>query len=430
MVAKDLFVFVDNGWFDSEGYIRYTRDTQYRLRNHSRVTNLAFKPCVDIQAYQENHHQSSLSPAGISAILNDVRSRQVRESVDRVWAIAGLLPIDLQNTLLPMVDYSDEGRTNYWETHIRFAKAMIQTCQSTALLAIPRSIDRDTQHMPSWCPDLSGQRTCLMSLHGSWNDSITALDHRTQMFLYSRDDDNQSSSRRSAIRDHAFKVVFTTATDNLLRVRGYTVDTVLEVVGDQRLLGAEDYISEIEYAAVLRHDKHAVALDFYHRSIALARRICGSSEQGIAHIPLPFVRSFFQDCRATVDAGIAIRDVLDGYQTDLPKKYYQSLESHRFELAYLCDPIFRSLVGHSFFATTSGRFGIAHPGLKPGDKVCAFYGDEDLHILRWPTTDEEFVAEHADEPAEFCGVAFIPYLMEQHERDEARLGPDEIFEIK
>jgi hypothetical protein len=82
------------------------------------------------------------------------------------------------------------------------------------------------------------------------------------------------------------------------------------------------------------------------------------------------------------------------------------------------------LVGHSFFATEGGRFGIANPGCKPGDKVCAFYGGEALYMLRWPGANDR------SGNAEFCGAAFIPPLMEQHQRDEARLGEDEIFHIR
>jgi len=82
----------------------------------------------------------------------------------------------------------------------------------------------------------------------------------------------------------------------------------------------------------------------------------------------------------------------------------------------------RNLQGHSFIATEGGRFSIATPGCKPGDKVCTFYGGAPLYVLRSGDTKGE--------PSTFCGAAFIAHLMEQHERDAARLGPDEIFSIK
>jgi hypothetical protein len=78
-------------------------------------------------------------------------------------------------------------------------------------------------------------------------------------------------------------------------------------------------------------------------------------------------------------------------------------------------------MGHSFFATASGRLGISTPGCKIGDKVCCFYGGLQLYILRF--------SEQGIPNAEFSGTAFVPYLMTQDERDHSRQGDDEIFRI-
>lgn len=93
-----------------------------------------------------------------------------------------------------------------------------------------------------------------------------------------------------------------------------------------------------------------------------------------------------------------------------------------------CIAYLDAVVGHSFFATESGRFGIASPGCTPGDKICTFYGGECLYILRWPKEKESPKGlKPGSNTTEFCGVAYIPHLMEQHQREGARMESDEIF---
>ena len=65
----------------------------------------------------------------------------------------------------------------------------------------------------------------------------------------------------------------------------------------------------------------------------------------------------------------------------------------------------------------------------PTQKVCVFYGEVPLHILRWSEPEKGINVIHGEGPAEFCGVTFIPHLMKPHEQEAARLGPDEIFVI-
>jgi hypothetical protein len=427
IVADHFFELTWRGRIAIDPYIRFTPEVKSRLQNTPDINDLAFEACEAIRWHRKMHHVNLRPRNTIPALVGNIRSRRVGEPVDRVWAIAGLLPEGLQDILSPMVDYSDIGRTNYWETYISFAKVLFQTIQSTTLLVLPRSINRDTKHLPSWCPDLSGQPTCERILVEAWNLPIRLQIDRLQPFLFAENDDIQTGSRRRAIHNHLRKHIFIAAENNLLRVRGFVVETVLEVVEDQRLIGPQGYV---QGNALVNHPKFAVALEFYHRSLALARRVCGTSEEGTSHIPRSFLMSVFADCRVSAVAALVLGDVMTGLKTTWPKTWLSSLVGHRRELAVECETWLRLIVGHSFFATASGRFGIAQSGLRPGDKVCAFYGAGPLHILRWPNNEESAAGEHASEPAEFCGVAFIPYLMEQHERDEARLGPDEIFEIK
>lgn len=74
-------------------------------------------------------------------LLRHLRYQHVQEPVDRVWAIAGLLSKDIQTKLLPLVDYSDQSRAEYWRTYFQFAKVVLVETQSPSLLHIPRAVN-------------------------------------------------------------------------------------------------------------------------------------------------------------------------------------------------------------------------------------------------------------------------------------------------
>jgi hypothetical protein len=90
-----------------------------------------------------------------------------------------------------------------------------------------------------------------------------------------------------------------------------------------------------------------------------------------------------------------------------------------------------SLRGHTFFSTKGGRIGYAHPGCRPADQIAVFYGGEPLYILRNLDTksDEDDATRGASDRVQYLGAAFIPHLMEQHQRDAAHIGPDTMFFI-
>jgi hypothetical protein len=430
--ADKFFDFVQNGRFGADGYIRYTPLDASCVAGMPLVTDLAFLECDTIHWYRQGRQDGlfETSNVNIPKFLHDLRHRSVQEQVDRVWAIVGLLSKNLQGQLSTIVDYSIQGRTDYWKTHVRFLKIVLEECQDLTLLAIPRSLNRDVDHLPSWCPDLSGQPVCSMDVNGGWNSPITSRQSHLQYILASQYDDKNSAARADAINNHPSRLIYTTEDDDLLRVRGYVVDTVSAVVEDLRLLHAKSYRDEASKETRECHPLHTVVLEVYDKAITLARQISCGPEATESRVPRQFLMSLFVDCRVIDGVETTIRHMLTCLKMSEWSDYFYGLDSDEQDRLIACITEFRATVGHSFFATEGGHFGIAQPGLKPGDKVCAFYGEECLHILRWPITPETPVGEHVDEPAEFCCVAFIPYLMEQHERDAARLGPDRIFVIK
>ncbi|KPI39631.1 Sulfite efflux pump SSU1 [Cyphellophora attinorum] len=353
----------------------------------------------------------------------------VKEAVDRVWAISGLFNEDLQKQLAPLVDYSASGRKDYWRTHVRFMQTLLVETQSLGMLCIPPTIETKAPAMPSWCPNLSGKPACYMYLDALWDRAVSP---RLAANLPGMDsDDDACSRRRRDIKYHPRKHI-TTDDKGGLHVRGFVVETISEVVEDERLFGATKYMDDLGWEAYsLDNPTHIAALEWYSRGLRLARRVLHGSDEGAAGIPREYLMAFFVNHRLRDEAELAYRDALTVVQTGDLDHILSLRETSRYELARRCMTQRKAMCGHAFFSTKGGRFGIAHPGVKPGDQVCVFYGAEPLHILRRPAPQQTDNANAAHDStaaaAQFIGSAFIPHLMEQQLSDTARLGPDEIF---
>ena len=173
---------------------------------------------------------------------------------------------------------------------------------------------------------------------------------------------------------------------------------------------------------------HAAHVDVCTRSLQLARRTAHRAEDDTDSVPSEYLMALLMDMRVSREAAIAYKDGWNTFR-DGDLDYLGEVPAERQMRASLWAARLHGVAGHSFFSTTGGRFGITTPGCKPGDKVCVFYGEDPLHILRWPEPEHETGALQGEGPAEFCGVTFIPHLMKSQEQEAARLGPDEIFVI-
>jgi hypothetical protein len=394
-------------------------------------SDFAYKTCSLIRWYRAQFRKSVaiIHTQQLANVLLDLRSRSVREKVDRVWAVLGLLHERLQDQLKPLVDYSEQGRIEYWQTYAQFAKAVFVVGQSLALFDIPPCFGEDVGS-PSWCPDLSNQPGCVMLLDGSWNFPVKARESALHALLFEdNDDEKKSIARRYAVTHHSKKFISATNDDRRLLVRGFVVDRISEVVEDQRLMGQLGYNEASDWQQwKMDNPVHAAAMSILTRALSLARRTFHGSGDPLSPIPSQYLMCCLQDCRIMEDFEKTYQDAFTSLTTGGPA-YALNLELPRRTYVLALLNRLTALIGHSFFATEGGRLGIATPACKVGDKLCTFYSGESLYILRWPEVEGHSGAEHSDEPAVSVGTAFIPYLMEQHERDSARLGADEIFII-
>lgn len=268
-----------------------------------------------------------------------------------------------------------------------------------------------------------------MTMIDYWNYPTNHPGQPASAALTTENDAEACSTRVAAIQRHPQKLISFVKDDKFLHVRGFIVDTISEVIEDARLLGKMEYIYSSQWATMsFNNPTHVAAIDFHTQALELARRTFYSTYEGVSDIPPEFLMAFNADCRINEHEETAYRDAFSMFTSCDPTRV-TNLEILRRKRAFSCIGSMKTLVGFSFFATKGGRFGLAVPGCKAGDSVCVFYGGHPLHILRWQSEGPGVDVQNIKGPAKFCGISFVPHLMEPNQSDAARLALDEIFVI-
>ncbi|KAJ8111538.1 hypothetical protein OPT61_g5891 [Boeremia exigua] len=445
ILAPKAVLLCGSSWIDLDSFVEFTVDGHFGaagayitsvthvLANHPgrfRPVSLPWEECRTIQRYREVIYDNSFVQDGnIPVLVNTLRLRKGKEPVDRIWAIAGLLEGTVQSDLAPFVDYSETGRREYWRTYVQFAKALVHRSQSLGLLCVPPSVEAKDDNVPSWCPDLAGHPACSLVITDFWNYPLrdSGLPARENLHL-DPDDEERSIARGRAVLWHPLKLISFSEADELLHARGFVVDTITEVIEDPLLLGATEYTANSEWSTMsLDNPVHVANIKWHERSLDLARRITYGKAEEVSAIPAEYLMAYFADCRISKDAETAYRDAI-AMITSCDSGKVTNLEQGRRRRAYECIGTAKGKVGHTFFGTQGGRFGTSTPGCKKGDKICVLYGGHPLYALRWPESAD--MAGSEEEPARFCSIAFIPHLMEPHQSDAARIGPDRMFAVR
>jgi hypothetical protein len=431
--GRDLMKFVTDGWAQSRGYMVSDLLALSVVEQSLRFSDLALQACETIQNLRHRRTDPRFREhvRAWPSILALLQSRHAKEPIDRIWATTALLPEDIQHQLAPMIDYSELGREAYWKTYIRWAKFIVDAGQSLGLLNYARSVKRDNTKLPSWCPDLLGSPAAQYYFDNRWNTEITFQRMSWRSLVSSDTDAQECEERRAAIHDRSSFFAACSQKTNFLQVRGFVTDKISEVVDDPRLMffRQDDRERFREGVSTMADPLHAAVMEFYRRGLELAQSVYDVTEGAPSEIPIEYLMCIFIDHRMSAETPQAYSDVYT-YLTGGGMKSFRGLGDQRRMLAGECITTLTQIVGHIFFATEGGRFGIASSGCKPGDTICTFYRGEPLYILRWPDEGERLVdTEHESNIAEFCGVAYVPHLMEQHQREAARLKGDEIFVI-
>lgn len=428
-----FFYFIKHGRRGTSGYIFLRAESASCMNYDYERYYHAVTACDRISySHQVLHLRKAtvINENSVASILFDLHNMQVKEPIDRVWAIAALLGQDVQEMLTPRVDYSSEGRLAYQKTYLNFCTAVIRARRSLILLRYPRPRQRENNWRPSWCPDFSAQPVCSFRIWGSWNDPVPPKSSNTSRLLIRADDDDSASlARRAAIVEHSQRFNSISDQDHILSVRGFVVGTVVEVVEDLTLSGRPSYPVPWLLEDLNDLDPYYVAtLQLLDRLISLTGFPAPVSTPPVSQIPMDLFMVLLRDCRIGTHAEEAFQDAMACLRGG-GHILYNSLEPGRRSRAWGMMQVMIAVSDHAFFTTSSGHLGIGIPGLISGAKVCAFYGEEELYILRGPYRDS-LGSEPEVEHFEFCGVAFVPHLMEQHERDSAKQGDDVVFKIR
>jgi hypothetical protein len=416
------------GWFRPDGYIKSCLVAVGMIDSF----RVSFAKFWTFREYRTTLATTGVIPLQwIPVLFWALRGRKVKEPVDRAWAITGLFSTDLRSELQTIVDYSDKGRAEFWRTHIEFAKTIMAMGHTLDLLRVPPTVGKRADPIPSWCPTLDGTSKSHMIVTGQWAVPISGSQDEALLEEAAQEESGAPSpcdlDTLSSMHASRSFILFE-RDDNYLRTCGFAVDVISEIVHNPELEVCENY-TQVTVDSKPSNPTYVANVDFHVRGLSLAcRTFYGTPDDGNSIPPLEYLMAVLCDERISSKSVTAFGDAWTDF---LGQKCEDTrrppFESQRLHLEW--QRRLSSLAGHSFFSTTGGRFGIATPGCKPGDKVCVFYNELPLHILRWLGSESETGSSHGDGPAEFCGVAFVPHLMKMQEQEAARLGPDEIFVI-
>jgi hypothetical protein len=158
--ARDLVFYCGRKVVDGSAFTRVLRQLSINSFGRTRPPTFHDEDQNDLfKGYRmllDLHHlKSDERKQDLFQIVMQARVRQVKEPVDRLYALFGITEsTDATYQKSIPIDYSPENSREYWKTYAMFGKLALLHEHNLRLLSVVDSVDRP-ELLPSWCPNLN-----------------------------------------------------------------------------------------------------------------------------------------------------------------------------------------------------------------------------------------------------------------------------------
>lgn len=313
----------------------------------------------------------------LHSALHFARSRQASDTLDKVYAVLGLVDEDARNQV--RVDYSEEARKDLWRVYVNAVRvALTHPNCGLSWLLMEASSQETLQGLPSWCPNLSS-RLKAFALPYQFSNAGGPSDDKLK---FSMSDDNKQSF-----------------------FQAYQFDTIAETIPgtwqwhvDTKLQGGPDGCAARGWA-------------WMNKCLELSRKTL--NQPGI--IPEPLVRTLVADVlheppTPSPDIKLLFKCLFPATVylqalRDLPHLAHKAVsDDEKVALQRYLNPMNMVCGGRAFFATSSGRIGIGPTETKLGDVICVLKGARVPFVFR--------AVPECDGFHELVGEAYVHGIMQ------------------
>ncbi len=291
-----------------------------------------------------------------SNLLQHGRSLKVREPVDRVYALLGVMKDWVRKSI--KVDYTAEARQEYWRMFVSIGKLVMEK-GDIRILSLAESYERPPE-MPSWVPN--------------WNSDQPTQPMANSYFNAGFHGDMQGRLVGMVI-----------PTSNSIKVPGFELGTIVDTAILKLEPGRD--VSQL----VGPEGNAAQSLQSITDALASYRLVCDHPEE---HLLKRFARTLMADACFVVgedDPEIYVQDALKYFILFRRSLSCWAKERKDEAIVLTADHVEETLLTYEnlpvwrhrcMFFTKDGQIGFGSRSCRPGDIVCVLFSAQVPYILR------------------------------------------------